>query len=164
MYYFKKLKTKYFFNQCRRTSPRLEKDRLDNILKRKAQEGVKIYILLWDETNLVMNNHSGANKKYVESLHPNIFCIRHPTIVPLTYSHHQKFIVIDSEISFVGGVDYNFGRFDTPDHVIVDTEGRYWWGIDYYVPWVTRPTTSLDPDVEYCSRTEEPRMPWHDVF
>jgi len=136
---------------------------LDNILKRKAQEGLKIYILLWDETNFAMKNHSRANRKYVESLHTNILCLRHPKIAPLSYSHHQKFIVVDSEIAYVGGIDYNFGRFDTPDHGIVDIEGKKWWGIDYYVPWIIRPTQSLDPTIEYASRLEEPRMPWHDV-
>eukprot|EP01119_Soliformovum_irregulare_P020260 TRINITY_DN6533_c2_g1_i1.p1 TRINITY_DN6533_c2_g1~~TRINITY_DN6533_c2_g1_i1.p1 ORF type:complete len:766 (+),score=255.26 TRINITY_DN6533_c2_g1_i1:168-2300(+) len=77
----------------RRTVPRKEQDRLDNILKLKAEEGVKIYFLLWDETNMACSNHSKMNRKYLENIHPNILCIRHPQWV-LTWSHHQKFMVV----------------------------------------------------------------------
>lgn len=54
-------------------------------------------------------------------------------------------MVVDGTIAFAGGVDYNFGRFDTPEHNIVDIEGRWWWGIDYYVPSIQRPDQILDP-------------------
>jgi hypothetical protein len=45
----------------------------------------------------------------------------------------------------ISGVDYNFGRFDNHEHRIVDVEGNWWWGIDYYVPHIMRPDQTLDP-------------------
>jgi phospholipase D1/2 len=72
-------------------------------------------------------------------------------------------MVVDRKIAFAGGVDYNFGRFDTHDHNIVDPQGQYWWGIDYYVPAIQRPDQTLNPEQEYASRDKVPRMPWHDV-
>ncbi len=51
---------------------RNKEDRLDYILKKKADEGVKFYFLLWDETNLLMNNMSKMNKQFLEGLSPNI--------------------------------------------------------------------------------------------
>lgn len=35
---------------------------------------------------------------------------------PLGGSHHQKVVVIDDKVAFVGGLDLTMGRWDTPDH------------------------------------------------
>ena len=40
----------------RRGTASSEKDRLDAILKRKAEEGVSIYIMLWNEPPSLMDN------------------------------------------------------------------------------------------------------------
>jgi hypothetical protein len=46
------------------------------------------------------------------------FCkvIRHPDHYPkggvLLWSHHEKMIIIDQKIAFVGGIDLCFGRWD----------------------------------------------------
>src|SRR5690606_16658749 len=35
---------------------------------------------------------------------------------PVGSSHHQKVVVIDDEVAFVGGLDLTHGRWDTPEH------------------------------------------------
>jgi phosphatidylserine/phosphatidylglycerophosphate/cardiolipin synthase-like enzyme/uncharacterized membrane protein YdjX (TVP38/TMEM64 family) len=35
---------------------------------------------------------------------------------PVSSSHHQKVVVIDDEVAFVGGLDLTHGRWDTPEH------------------------------------------------
>ena len=37
----------------------------------------------------------------------------------LTYQH-EKLCVIDEAIAFMGGIDLCFGRWDTPQHILVD--------------------------------------------
>jgi phosphatidylserine/phosphatidylglycerophosphate/cardiolipin synthase-like enzyme/uncharacterized membrane protein YdjX (TVP38/TMEM64 family) len=36
---------------------------------------------------------------------------------PVGASHHQKIIVVDDRVAFVGGMDLTFARWDTPDHL-----------------------------------------------
>lgn len=35
---------------------------------------------------------------------------------PSGASHHQKIVVIDDQVAFVGGLDFALGRWDTPEH------------------------------------------------
>lgn len=66
-------------------------DRLDSILKKKAEEGVKVRVILWDETNLAFPLLSEKAKEILEGLHPNILVIRHPkvTLFWLCWLHHS---------------------------------------------------------------------------
>ena len=48
---------------------------------------------------------------------------------PLSSSHHQKVVVVDDEVAFVGGLDLTHGRWDTPEHRPIqpyrrDAQGR----------------------------------------
>jgi phosphatidylserine/phosphatidylglycerophosphate/cardiolipin synthase-like enzyme/membrane protein DedA with SNARE-associated domain len=48
---------------------------------------------------------------------------------PVGSSHHQKVVVVDDEVAFVGGIDLTHGRWDTPDHPAIqpyrrDGQGR----------------------------------------
>jgi phospholipase D1/2 len=56
----------------------------------------------------------------------NIKVIRHPDhrVLPGTessflYSHHEKTVVIDQRIAFIGGIDLCWGRWDTDQHRFV---------------------------------------------
>jgi phospholipase D1/2 len=50
---------------------------------------------------------------------PNVKILRHPDILlPTFWSHHEKLVVIDQFIAFVGGIDLCYGRFDNPKHSI----------------------------------------------
>jgi phospholipase D1/2 len=43
---------------------------------------------------------------------------------PLTGCHHQKIVVVDDEIAFVGGLDLTTSRWDTSDHLPDDPRRR----------------------------------------
>ncbi|CAF5038443.1 unnamed protein product, partial [Rotaria sp. Silwood1] len=36
------------------------------------------------------------------------------------FSHHEKIVVIDQRIAFIGGIDLSWGRWDTDEHRLVD--------------------------------------------
>uniref|UniRef100_A0A8R1DXK1 Phospholipase n=1 Tax=Caenorhabditis japonica TaxID=281687 RepID=A0A8R1DXK1_CAEJA len=98
--------------------------RLDEILKRKAQQGIKIFILLYKEMEMALGLNSIYTKRTLQGLHENIKVMRHPDHYPSTgtffWAHHEKLLVIDQLISFVGGVDLCFGRWDDHRHLLTD--------------------------------------------
>ncbi|KYQ93432.1 phospholipase D1 [Tieghemostelium lacteum] len=138
--------------------------RLDTLLKRKAMQGVKIFIILWDETKIATFKGSKRAKDKLEELHHNIKVIKHPPIIPIYWSHHQKTLIIDQEIAFVGGVDFCFGRYDTWSHHLIDVKSQLWTGKDYYNPVLGDMGDILSPFEDSIDRMKIPRMPWHDVM
>ena len=40
------------------------------------------------------------------------------------WSHHEKVVVIDRKIAFLGGFDLAFGRWDNPEHKLIDDTVR----------------------------------------
>lgn len=91
--------------------------RLDKILLKKAKEGVKIYILLYKEFSFVFNldNSRAKNVLTQKGKNPNIKILRHPehTIAGVFFwTHHEKCLVIDQSIAFMGGIDLCNGRWD----------------------------------------------------
>lgn len=111
------------------TRPPLPSLRLDQLLKYKADQGVKIYILLYKEVEHIgQGNDSHAAKLKLEALSPNIQCIRHPNkwfggSTAVLWSHHEKLVVIDRNMVFLGGVDLAFQRWDNERHSVVDEDG-----------------------------------------
>lgn len=87
--------------------------RLDVLLKKKADEGVKIYVLPWSETKIAIDLGSANVKAVLEKLSPNIKVLCHPLMHPIKWSHHQKTVIVDQKIAFVGGLDLCFGRWDS---------------------------------------------------
>uniref|UniRef100_A0A1I7ZS77 Phospholipase n=1 Tax=Steinernema glaseri TaxID=37863 RepID=A0A1I7ZS77_9BILA len=98
--------------------------RLDQILKRKAEQGVKIFILLYKEMEMALGLNSIYTKRTLQALHPNIKVMRHPDHYPSTgtffWAHHEKLVVVDQLIAFVGGIDLCYGRWDDNRHVLTD--------------------------------------------
>ncbi|EGC38173.1 hypothetical protein DICPUDRAFT_149141 [Dictyostelium purpureum] len=140
----------------------MEKSRLDRILTEKAKEGVKVYVLMWNETNLGVQLGSRHGKHWLEGCHSNIHVIRHPKRYPLSWSHHQKSAVIDQQIAFVGGIDICLMRYDTSRFQLTDDNGQRYPGKDFgnLTGVVVR---TGDPNKDQFNRKECPRMPWHDV-
>ena len=66
-----------------------EEDRYQSILLERAKAGVKIFVILWDETNLATPNGSKKSKETLEALHSNIKVIRYP-LLGMVWSHHCK--------------------------------------------------------------------------
>ncbi|VDN02247.1 unnamed protein product [Thelazia callipaeda] len=98
--------------------------RLDEILKRKAEQGVKVFVLLYKEMEMALGINSIYTKRTLQSLHKNIKVLRHPdhylSSGTFFWAHHEKLIIIDQLIAFVGGVDLCFGRWDDCRHKLTD--------------------------------------------
>ncbi|CCG82002.1 putative Phospholipase D1 [Taphrina deformans PYCC 5710] len=107
-----------------------EKWRLDRLLQRKAQEGVKIFIIIYQNVGTTVPIDSTYTKYSLMGLHPNIMVQRSPghlKQITFFWAHHEKILAIDNELAFVGGLDLCFGRWDSPEHVLTDDkdDGRY---------------------------------------
>ncbi|KAF1983317.1 phospholipase D [Aulographum hederae CBS 113979] len=156
--------------------------RLDNLLLRKAREGVKIFVIVYRNINSAIPIDSEHTKHVLLDLHPNIFVQRSPNQLrqgALYWAHHEKFCIIDQTTVFYGGIDLCFGRWDTPGHVLTDDKAKGWepeyqgprdaehcqlWpGKDYSNPRVQDFEHLFLPFEDMYERTEVPRMPWHDV-
>ncbi|XP_038160336.1 phospholipase D1 [Cyprinodon tularosa] len=97
--------------------------RLDCILRRKAEQGVRIFVMLYKEVELALGINSGYSKRTLLRLHPNIKVMRHPDHVSSAvylWAHHEKIIVIDQSVAFVGGIDLAYGRWDDEEHRLTD--------------------------------------------
>ncbi|TBU47403.1 phospholipase D [Dichomitus squalens] len=154
--------------------PNMDKYRLDHLLEKKAKEGVKVYIILYQEvSNRTTPTDSHYAKQRLTALHPNIMVQRSPSHFQtgtFYWAHHEKLCVIDQAIAFMGGLDHCFGRWDTPQHVLVDdpeaeSDGgdHIWPGKDYSNPRVSDFHTLNKPFDDMYDRSKIPRMPWHDV-
>ena len=131
---------------------------------------------------MALGINSFYSKQKLGQLHENIKLLRHPDHVRIGvffWAHHEKLVVVDNMMAFVGGVDLCFGRWDDPCHALTDDkltgfeldhEGprdaehcQVWPGKDYSNPRV-QDFYALDrPYEEMYDRTKVPRMPWHDI-
>ncbi|KAL1022014.1 hypothetical protein UPYG_G00021080 [Umbra pygmaea] len=97
--------------------------RLDCILERKARQGVRIFVMLYKEVELALGINSEYSKRTLMHLHPSIKVMRHPDHVSSSvylWAHHEKIIVIDQSVAFVGGIDLAYGRWDDREHRLTD--------------------------------------------
>ncbi|KAI1319920.1 Phospholipase D1 [Mortierella claussenii] len=142
---------------------------LKDLIGRKAKEGVKVYIVMYSEVDAALHLASLRAKRLLRKICPdNIWVQRHgPNLKTAWWAHHEKLIVIDNMIAFIGGLDLCFGRWDTAEHTLIDMKegelGPCWPGQDYSNPRVKDFCDLSKPDVDSIDRLENPRMPWHDV-
>eukprot|EP00397_Hematodinium_sp_SG-2012_P001436 GEMP01001438.1.p1 GENE.GEMP01001438.1~~GEMP01001438.1.p1 ORF type:complete len:1567 (+),score=295.26 GEMP01001438.1:413-5113(+) len=157
----------------RGTELEVENSRIVNVLKRRAEAGVKIFIHLYKEMPKILYTDS-SYAKILLSRHENISVLRHPDHGLFSegkmiwlWSHHEKVICIDQKVAFVGGIDLCLGRYDTDRHHLSDTGGgstpAQFPGKDYSNPQIKDFTEVRFADIDLISRFSEPRMPWHDV-
>lgn len=158
----------------RRPPEENEDFRLDRLLHRKAVEGVKIYIVVYKEMSVALTIDSVHTKTWLQGLHPNIIVQRHPDHslsndnTVLFWSHHEKIVVVDNRLAFLGGLDLCFGRYDTHDHSLSDFpaeshDREVFPGQDYSNPRVKDFVNVAQFHKTLVERTTTPRMPWHDV-
>ena len=142
--------------------------RLMDILEFKAKKGVKIYILLYYECSLALTLNSKHTQDTLEKLHKNIVVTRHPSDkLDLLWSHHEKLVIIDQAIGYVGGLDLCWGRYDYGEHPIYEgpnSEKKYFFPfIDYSNARICDFTNVENYLVESVPRKNSLRMPWHDI-
>jgi phospholipase D1/2 len=157
--------------------------RLDQVLKRKAQAGVKIYVVVYREIHAAVTCNSKYTKHALMSLcpegsegHGNIKVMRHPdhnvfenfSDMTFYWAHHEKFIVIDYELAFIGGLDLCFGRWDQKQHPLADVhpagvQYEIFPGQDFNNNRIMDFQSVEDWESNELSKAEYGRMPWHDV-
>jgi phospholipase D1/2 len=156
--------------------------RLDQILKRRAEAGVKIFVIVYREVEAALTCNSIHTKHALQALcpegslgHGNITVMRHPdhnvleNAADMTFywAHHEKFIVIDYNVAFIGGLDLCFGRWDSHQHPLSDIHPvgvaeEIWPGQDFNNNRVMDFKDVNDWQGNQLSKAEYGRMPWHD--
>ncbi|KAF0713357.1 hypothetical protein As57867_004374, partial [Aphanomyces stellatus] len=137
---------------------------LVRLLQDAAARGVQVYVLIYKEHKFVLPNDSQHARDELRG--PNIHVSRHPEfyLVPQMWSHHEKIVVIDQSVAFVGGLDIALGRYDSPAHDLVDSGPQQTWtGQDYSNPRVRDFVDVANHRAELIDREAVPRMPWHDI-
>lgn len=157
--------------------------RLDQIIKRAAERGVKIYVMVYKEVAQALTCNSAHTKYALRDLCPegtpgygNIHVIRHPDHnvfenagdMTFYWAHHEKFIVIDYELAFIGGLDMCYGRWDMRQHLLADVhpsgvQNEVFPGQDFNNNRIMDFHTVEDWANNELSKTDFGRMAWHDV-
>ncbi|KAG2414648.1 hypothetical protein HFD88_003839 [Aspergillus terreus] len=157
--------------------------RLDQVLKRRAEAGVKIYVIVYKEVNQALTCNSAHTKHALRNLCPegspgygNIKILRHPdhnifenaADMTLYWAHHEKFIVIDYALAFIGGIDLCFGRWDANQHPLADVhpsnmKNEIFPGQDFNNNRIMDFQSVGQWQANELSKAEYGRMPWHDV-
>lgn len=158
-----------------------QKWRLDRLLKRKAEQGVKVFIIVYRNIDAAIPIDSQYTKFSLLDLHPNIFVQRSPNQFrqnTFFWAHHEKLCIVDHTLAFVGGIDLCFGRWDTPQHILTDDKPtgfdasqapkdadhcQLWPGKDYSNPRIQDFYALNKPYEEMYDRSQVARMPWHDI-
>ncbi|KAK6927573.1 Phospholipase D/Transphosphatidylase [Dillenia turbinata] len=154
---------------------------LGDILKKKANEGVRVLMLIWDDRTSVdvlkkdglMATHDQETADFFRNTNVHcVLCPRNPDDgksivqgfeIATMFTHHQKTVVVDSPtpgersekrriVSFVGGIDLCDGRYDIQDHSLFRTLDSA-HSDDFHQP--NFPGSSI--------RKGGPREPWHDI-
>lgn len=157
--------------------------RLDQVLKRRAEAGVKIYIIVYKEVEAAVSCNSAHTKHALHALCPkgtpgygNIMVMRHPDHnvfenagdMTFYWAHHEKFIVIDYALAFIGGLDLCFGRWDNRQHSMADVhpagvKNEMFPGQDFNNNRIMDFQKVEDWKGNALSKADFGRMPWHDV-
>jgi len=154
---------------------------LGQLLKRRANEGVRVLMLVWDDRTSVgllkkdglMATHDEETLNYFEGSEVNcVLCPRNPDNgqsfvqdlqISTMFTHHQKIVAVDSPlpgggseqrriVSFVGGIDLCDGRYDTQFHSLFRTLDSVHHD-DFHQP--NFPGGAIGKG--------GPREPWHDI-
>ncbi|PIN09998.1 Phospholipase D1 [Handroanthus impetiginosus] len=154
---------------------------LGELLKKKAEEGVRVLMLVWDDRTSVklltkdglMATHDEDTGSYFHNTQVHcVLCPRNPDDgcsifqdieIGTMFTHHQKIVAVDSQlpngdehrrmiVSFIGGIDLCDGRYDTQSHSLFRTLAT---------------THHEDFHQANCKgatvQKGGPREPWHDI-
>ena len=143
--------------------------RLIDVLNYKANQGVKIYILIYKEFSIAMS----INSEYTENIfnelnNKNIKITRFPSFTDtILWSNHEKLVIIDDIIGYVGGLDLCWGRYDNNNHSIYEgpnIQNIYEFPFIDYSNMRKKDISNIENYyIESVPREESTRLPWHDV-
>lgn len=157
--------------------------RLDQCIKRAAERGVQVYVVVYKEVSQALTCNSAHTKHALNNLcpegqkgHGNIHVLRHPDHnvfenagdMTFYWAHHEKFIVIDYNHAFIGGLDLCYGRWDVRQHLLADVhpsgvQNEVFPGQDYNNNRIMDFQTVEDWENNELAKVDYGRMPWHDV-
>ena len=151
----------------------IENDKIENmtrlmdVLNYKAKQGVKIYILIYKEFSISLTIDSSHTENIFNKLDKNIKITRYPSLETLLWSNHEKLVIIDQVIAYVGGLDLCWGRYDNNQHPIYEATNEdniYEFPFIDYANNRIQDFSNLEKYyIENVPRENTPRMPWHDV-
>jgi phosphatidylserine/phosphatidylglycerophosphate/cardiolipin synthase-like enzyme/uncharacterized membrane protein YdjX (TVP38/TMEM64 family) len=98
--------------------------RLYELLNQCVQENpeLHIHVLIWDfPLAYSMDREPLQSLNFPRKTHANIH-FHLDDELPVGSSHHQKVVVVDDKIAFVGGMDLTAARWDRPDHFPEDPD------------------------------------------
>ena len=103
------------------------RDFLEGIISR--QKDLRIHILIWDFAVIYALDRELSPVLKLDWRVPRRLYFRFEGNHPVGASHHQKIVVVDDAVAFVGGIDLSKSRWDTTEHRAkdprrVDTVGR----------------------------------------
>ncbi len=94
---------------------------------------MRVFVLLYAEVaHTIANNHQHAEQR-LRALHANVHVLSHRSRFSehVWWSHHEKCVIIDQTVAFVGGIDLAAMRYDDSHHRLTDS-ARVWRGKDYH--------------------------------
>ena len=155
---------------------------LGELLCRKADQGVKVNVMVWHDSVGMMGTYCDKTQNFFKNSR-NYQTDRRVSIAladrgmeetkeltdklqntfSMTYTHHQKTVICDADdqdsrdgrrrlVAYVGGLDLTSGRYDTPEHHLFSTLNDEHRG-DFRNSNIGNGT----------SESIGPREPWHDI-
>jgi phosphatidylserine/phosphatidylglycerophosphate/cardiolipin synthase-like enzyme/uncharacterized membrane protein YdjX (TVP38/TMEM64 family) len=82
----------------------------------REREALEIFVLTWDYSMILAPDREWTSRYRLGWQTHDCVHFAFDDCIPAGGSHHQKVVVIDDEIAFVGGLDFTRGRWDTPQH------------------------------------------------
>jgi len=104
-------------------------DFLDALVRR--QKSLRIYALGWDFAMLYAFEREWLPVYKLDWRTHRRFSFRLDATHPVYASHHQKVIVVDDAVAFVGGLDITQRRWDTTEHLADEPRRRDPAGVPY---------------------------------
>ncbi|MDA3785557.1 MAG: VTT domain-containing protein [Deltaproteobacteria bacterium] len=83
-----------------------------------------VYVLNWEYSIIYAPEREWLPIYKMEWTSPRRLHFHMDSRHPLGASHHQKIVVVDDQVAFVGGLDFTLGRWDTPEHDVHDPRRR----------------------------------------
>ncbi|NSX06804.1 VTT domain-containing protein [Cupriavidus gilardii] len=107
--------------------PRGLRDFLDALVRRRRR--LRVYVLSWDFAMVYAMEREWLPAVKLDWQTHRRLSFRLDARHPVGASHHQKVVVIDHSLAFVGGLDLTRCRWDTPSHALneprrVDPDGK----------------------------------------
>jgi phospholipase D1/2 len=179
--------------------------RLSELIADAVQRGVHVRVILYDSIRKALDTHDDTTQAMLEPLsrgngsisvmlqNPNTgrpigigqigdYVADKPIDVNAFFSHHQKSVIVDGQVAFVGGLDLAYGRWDTNAFDIV-IDSKLHVINDAYNEQIERgrPLTEAEKQLlrgansrpgfhpsykdggKVLNETCQPRQPWQDV-